>query len=257
MSGAGGQAAGLAAAARVGQAQAGAQAAAPAAEAAPKMDRYKDKLKELQRNAAFGVFIPDLLEAQSGGRDNIQRGIKLAIRRQYFNTLQVQRLSVTMVVVGMCIAAGLYESTFCPAGLYKHLSSFVFGLATGAASLMIFWWLAGANWQSVCNRNNQYVDEDKVGAECLSNEDCTRGQARLKMCVQLAPDSAWRAIRNTFMAALVVVAVAFGIVANSSGMNGQAFFEGFAFGGVGGAAVWQLIPLEDHRKPLPDKKKRA
>ena len=218
---------------------------APAGQAPPRPDRFQKQIGEMQRNAAFGVFIPDLLKAKSGGREDMQRNIKLLIRKQYFNTAQVTRLVVSFTVVGMMIATALYCALWSPLDLKNHYESFAFGVCAGGAGMMIYWWFVGANWEAVCNKSNPKVDPDKRGIDCLDNSDCTSGYPDdSPMCVQRRPSVYWRFIRNSIIFGLIIGAGSFaGMAGQQHSWDGKHTFAGTVFGASCGWFLWQIFPL--------------
>lgn len=218
--------------------------------AAPKYNRYTEQLAEMQRNSAFGVFIPDLLKAKSGGKEDIARNIKLLIRKQYYNNEQVVRLVVTFLVLGMMIAAALYSSLWSPLDTKEYYQSFAFGIFAGAFAGMFYWYMFGANWESVCNGHHPEVDADKHGIDCVDPWDCTVGSIREPkgMCTYRRPSSYARFLRNSLMFFMLVGAGVFaGMASTANNWNGKHVFAGFVFGAACGMFIWQLFPLESRR----------
>lgn len=244
-----------------GQSQAGGPAPGPgaatgAAPAPVKFNRYEGEIKEMQRNAAFGVFIPDLLKAQSKGQEDMARGIKLMIRKQYYTTDQVLRLLATFTAIGMMITAAIYTALWSKIE-GKYYSSLLFGICTGAFSMMVYWWFVGANWHAVCNADNPYVDEDRHGMDCLDHSDCSIGAVSPngQMCIQQRPKKFWRAIRGTLMLGLLGGAVAsFALASSESAWDAKTVYAGVVFGAASGAFLWQIFPLDNNRRAAAVKK---
>jgi hypothetical protein len=227
--------------------QAAPQAAAPQA-APPQYNKYNEQLAEMKRNSAFGVFIPDLLKAKSGGKEDMERGIKLSIRRQYFTTDQVLRLQVTFLVLGMMVATALYSALWSPLDTQEYYQCFVCGVCAGAFGGMFYWYMVGANWETVCNKHNPKVDPDRHGAPCVSADDCTVGRPSnsLGMCVHRQPSSYVKFVRDSFMFFLLVGAGIFAGMATTAGKwDAKHTFAGVVFGASCGIFLWQMIPLED------------
>lgn len=238
-------------AAQIAGAQQGAQqvgAGGPPPAEPEKYNRYTAQIKEMQRNAAFGVFVPDLLKAKSNGHEDMARGIKLMIRKQYFDTNQVTRLVVTFTVVGMMISAAIYTAVWCKPDLEKYYASFGFGICAGAFSMMLYWWFVGANWEAVCSADNKDVEPELRGNECLTDADCSVGKLSDYMCVQKRPPKSARALRGSLMLGLLGGSVGFAAIASSAQWDGQTTYTGFVIGSVIGAFLFQIFPLDNHRR---------
>jgi hypothetical protein len=235
--------------AQQGQLQAGAPAPVAEGQPPPKFNRYEGELKEMQKNAAFGVFVPDLLKAQTKGEEDMARGIKLMIRKQYYTSAQVTRLLITFTVIGMMISAALYTSLWSKIDTAKYYGSLIFGICAGAFSMMVFWWFVGANWHAVCNADNPLVDEDRHGRDCLEHADCSIGAVGPNMCIQERPTKFWRGVRGTLMLALLGGAVAAASLAGSAeAWDPKTTFAGLTFGSASGAFLWQIFPLDNNRR---------
>jgi hypothetical protein len=228
---------------QAGGAQAGPQAGP---QAAPQYNKYNEQLADMKRNSAFGVFIPDLLKAKSGGREDMQRNIKLLIRKQYFSTYQVFRLLVTFLVLGMMVATALYSALWSPLATREYYQCFAFGVCAGAFVGMFYWYMVGANWETVCNKHSPGVDPDKRGTECISADDCTVGRPSVdNMCVHRRPSDEVRIVRNSLMFFLLVGAGIFAGAASTAGKwDVKHAFAGVVFGASCGMFVWQIFPLE-------------
>lgn len=233
---------GLAAAQAAGKGQGAAQVGPPP----PKPpDKYQQQVAEMQRNAAFGIFIPDLLKAKSGGREDMQREIKLLIRKQYFTYPQMRRLVVTFTVMGMMIAAALFSALWLPLRLGEFYQSFGFGVCVGAFAMLVYWYFVGENWETICNKHSKYVDPDKRGTECIEHGDCSNTNYARGMCIHRQPPVFSRYVRNSFIPLTFIGAGLFAGMASSAGVwDSRHIFCGAVFGGASAAFAWQLPPLE-------------
>jgi hypothetical protein len=194
----------------------------------------------MKRNAAFGIFIPDLLKAQSGGREDIKRRILLSVRRQYFNESQYWRGVINAIFVGLGIATVVFIAS-------EYLSPGENPLSFGAGFMIGFWVLFVRNtkfaprWSASCNIKNKDVPYEFKGAPCIEHSDCTVTDGPVAdpehLCVHDEPNEFTRAVSLFIRLAGLIVAVGFTVAADiGPGWNSGAATAG-AFVGAGSGVI--------------------
>lgn len=167
-------------------------------------DVYKTRLNDMQTQAAFGVNILDVMEAKSGGRDNMTKDLLYTIQDQYVTASAAAVDTIWGAIVGMfagtLILALLGENTDNKrfAGLFLHFNMQTFSLALFCAGLLVvltdFYTVVktkkctkkmldakkDANYikdhfDMGVREGQAKVDPDYQGLRCQEDSDCTKG----------------------------------------------------------------------------------
>ena len=164
-------------------------------------DRYKSSAREQVSNAYLGTSSVDMLRAATGGREDIPKKIKLAIRRQYFTYDQVFIVTASAMVFGMgvqivvLLSTGAMEFTFAQ-GTINKLAFLFLGITLGA--------LMGRNLTVgglKCDPSSKQVKRSgKSGQACLDNFDCTNEkEPGPRICTHPTKHGATGTIRNSVL----------------------------------------------------------
>ena len=155
-------------------------------------DRFIKELADMKQNAAFGVNVDDVLTAQSKGKHDEWRELKLQVKRQTFNSKQVFVIIYWAMIFGAFL--GVVIMSFVVPGLrwntnrdtFMNLSIFILamGISNVISGTQTFAGLktctdkkhysiepASGQWG-----NHYIVDEEFIDHECLIDHDCTKGK---------------------------------------------------------------------------------
>jgi hypothetical protein len=142
----------------------------------PPPDRFVTQLQKIQQQSAAGVYLPDLLKAQSGGKDDMPRKVKLAIRREFFTLKQYIGGVIfgtglgALVLAILALATGAMSFGFLGDGWQIKLGAFLTAFCAMSLTAVV-----ETRRNQTCSATNKHVDEDKRGHECILNDDCTNG----------------------------------------------------------------------------------
>jgi hypothetical protein len=176
----------------------------------------------MKRNAAFGIFVPDLLKAQSGGHDDIQRRILISVRKQYFNESQYWRGVINAIFVGLATATFVFIAS---SSLYPSEAplSFAAGFALGFWALFVRNTYFAPRWNSHCNPKNKDVPYDLKGMVCIESSDCTVTTGPVAdpehLCVHDTPPEEVLAASVFLRVAALIIAIGLTIAAYQSDMG--------------------------------------
>lgn len=199
----------------------------------PKDDRFQTQLKDMQGKAAFGLYMPDVVKATSGGKTDLNRDILVTVRKEFFNKYQfiegIYWASTAGMFVGALVVAILTPNGF-PDLLGENAAMIwgVFLLSFGISSLLSE---SGAHSSSrKCTREKfKYddpskgikagetykVDEEYRGMDCLDDWDCTRKSTVTPgVCTYPKPNRLFLTIRRvvspiSLLAGIVLTATTF------------------------------------------------
>lgn len=152
--------------------------------------RFDAQLSDIKKNAAFGVYIPDVIKAQSKGRVDYNRDILLQIRREYFTMTQYMQGVYWALTLG-AFAGALTISLLTPggfpdvmgkdAGMIWGVFLLSFGISalisetgahTGIRKCTFDKWKHDDPKKGI-KAGDYKVEDEYRGTSCLSDYDCT------------------------------------------------------------------------------------
>lgn len=166
----------------------------------PTVTRYDTQLADIKKNAAFGVYIPDVVTARSKGSVDYNRDIILQVHREFFSMTEYMQGIYWSLTLG-AFAGALSVAILTPGGFPEVLGEGaamlwgVFLLSFGISSLLSE---TGAHSGIRKCTHEKYKHDDpsknikagdyKVaeefrGRECLTDFDCTdKSSAATSVC---------------------------------------------------------------------------
>lgn len=159
----------------------------------PSNNRFLSDLNKAKNEAAFGVYVPDIIKAQSGGKTDYNREIQLSIRREFFTMKQYLVGIYWAMTIGMVIGA-LTLALLTPNGfpdVFGENALMIWGvflLSFGMSTMLSDFESHGRirkcttkKWDNddpsgkkTYKKGDFKVEEGYRGMECMSDWDCTR-----------------------------------------------------------------------------------
>lgn len=226
----------------------------------PQIDRFNASLKKIGAHSAFGVFVPDVIKARTGGKVDYFRDIQISIRKQYFTFSQVSAVAMWASFIALAVGAGAVAITadITPDLLGESGQLFWSTVLTSASLCILFVdrttvragrYCAGADvkWEADGDghkKGDPKVDREYQGRSCLSDWDCTkRAKVAKGSCASPKPFKWITTVRTVIIPVVAAFCIAFIIFAytQTSGRLPETHLVQAICYGLGAGTVFSII----------------